>query len=87
MPYIPANRRGIINLITDKLNDEIRTDGELNYAVTMLVQKYFVSSDGIFSYFILERIIGLLECVKLEVYRRLGAPMEDKKKNQNGDVF
>ena len=87
MPYIAANRRGIINLITDKLVDEIRTDGELNYAVTMLVQKYFVSSDGIFSYFTLERIIGLLECVKLEIYRRLGAPMEDKKKNENGDVF
>jgi len=87
MPYIPITRRGKIDLIIGELSEEARSDGELNYAVTMLLQKYFVTSDGIFSYFTLERIIGLLECVKLEVYRRLGAPMEDKKKNQNGDVF
>ncbi len=31
--------------------------------------------------------IGALECVKLELYRRLAADYEDQKCEENGDVF
>jgi len=34
-----------------------------------------------------ESIIGMLESAKLEFYRRLMASYEDKKKEENGDVF
>lgn len=32
-------------------------------------------------------ILGVLECVKLELYRRVAAPYEDRKIEENGDVF
>ena len=87
MPYIPITRRGKIDLIVGELSEEARNDGELNYAITSLLIKHFASTDGIYSYSICERIVGLLECIKLEIYRRLVAPLEDRKKEENGDVF
>ena len=32
------------------------------------------------------KLMGVLECSKLELYRRLIAPYEDTKVNENGDV-
>lgn len=32
-------------------------------------------------------VIGTIECVKLEFYRRVVAPYEDKKAEQNGDAY
>ena len=87
MPYIPITRRGKINLITSELSEEVRSDGELNYAITSLLLKHLANIDGIYSYSTFERIMGLLECVKLELYRRLIAPFEDGKKGENSDVF
>ena len=87
MPYIPVMRRGKIDLIAGELSEEARSDGELNYAITSLLIEHFASTDGIYSYSTFERIVGLLECVKLEFYRRLIAPFEDGKKEENGDVF
>jgi hypothetical protein len=31
--------------------------------------------------------VGIIECVKQELYRRVVAPYEDKKCKENGDVF
>jgi len=31
--------------------------------------------------------MGVLECIKQEFYRRAVAPYEDKKKEENGDVY
>jgi len=31
--------------------------------------------------------VGVLECAKMELYRRVAAPYEDKKKEENGDVY
>ena len=39
------------------------------------------------SYAEINRIIGALECAKLEIYRRLAVPYEDEKIILNGDVF
>ena len=39
------------------------------------------------SYHAYNEIIGVLECVKQEFYRRMVAPYEDKKCEENGDVF
>jgi len=35
----------------------------------------------------LNELIGVLECAKLELYRRVAAPYEDEKALINGDVF
>jgi hypothetical protein len=39
------------------------------------------------SYKNINQAIGALECAKLELYRRVAAPYEDKKALINGDVY
>ncbi|MBI9085369.1 MAG: hypothetical protein JEZ11_17370 [Desulfobacterales bacterium] len=35
----------------------------------------------------LNEIVGVFECAKLELYRQLSAPYEDRKIDENGDVY
>jgi hypothetical protein len=35
----------------------------------------------------INEIIGVLECAKQEFYRRVAAPYEDTKIQENGDVY
>lgn len=60
--------------------------GELNYLVTRLVDRYLAARGGI-RYSHLNEAIGVLECAKLELYRRLAAPYEDAKCAESGDVY
>ena len=62
------------------------TAGELNYAVTRLVDAYLVARGGI-RYAYLNEAVGALECAQLELYRRLAAPYEDEKLKETGDVY
>jgi len=64
---------------------EIKTAGELNYALTMICKDY-VNDNGA-CYQTYNDIIGALEGCKLEFYRRLVGPYEDTKVSSNGDVF
>lgn len=57
--------------------------GELNYAITRLVHYWLPGSP---SYADINEAIGVLECAKLELYRRVAAPYEDSKIDLNGDV-
>lgn len=85
MPYIPQNDRvDIDNKFTYTSND-IHTAGELNYAITLLIN-YYMNQKGK-SYSTINEIVGVLECAKLELYRRVAAPYEDSKIQQNGDVY
>ncbi len=59
--------------------------GELNYLITKLVDSFLVMS-GV-SYTSINAAIGALECAKLEVYRRVAGPYEDKKARINGEVY
>jgi len=82
MPYIEADAR-------PSLDDRLRTPatvGELNYVVTRLVLE-FIRNQGGMSYTTANAAIGVLECAKLELYRRLAAPYEDRKIAENGDVY
>ena len=56
-------------------------DGELNYIITRILKETYP-----LRYFNLNRAVGVLECCKLEFYRRVAAPYEDTKIEQNGDV-
>jgi len=56
-------------------------DGELNYIITRILKESYP-----LRYFNLNRAMGVLECCKLEFYRRVAAPYEDTKIEQNGDV-
>lgn len=59
--------------------------GELNYAITGMFYAY-LGRNGL-NYSNLNACVGVLECAKLELYRRLAVPYEDIKLSENGDVF
>lgn len=81
MPYITTEARTRL-----EQGGRPETAGELNYAVTRLVDDYLVRAGGL-RYARLNEAIGVLECAKLELYRRLAAPYEDAKRAESGDVY
>ena len=60
--------------------------GDLNYRITDLICKYLLNKPQA-NYCALNEVIGVLECVKLELYRRTVVPYEHKKMLKNGDVY
>ena len=56
--------------------------GHLNYIITRLILE--IKPEG---YKELNAILGVLESVKFELYRRKIAPYEDEKIIENGDVY
>jgi len=82
MPYISKTQREEIT----KHGVPPSVPGELNFAISSLIDQYIDNIGGL-SYVSLNTIIGVLECVKLEIYRRIGAPYEDEKLIENGEVF
>jgi len=59
--------------------------GELNYMISSLIDEYLHEYGK--NYTNINEVIGVLECAKLELYRRVAAPYEDEKIEQNGDVY
>ena len=59
--------------------------GELNFAVTVLIINYFQRSGQ--NYQAINDIVGALDSAKAEFQRRVVAPYEDKKIEENGDVY
>jgi hypothetical protein len=58
--------------------------GELTFALTKVCLDYLTHT---YRFEDLAQAIAALECTKLELYRRVVAPYEDYKKEQNGDVY
>ena len=95
MPYIKKELReevdteinslvsGLKNLIED--NSSIRA-GVLNYTITKLIDGLYgpLEKAGYKDY---NEAIGMLECCKLEFYRKAAAPYEDLKLRENGAVL
>jgi hypothetical protein len=83
MPYIPMPDRSRI-----MLGDDVpKTPGELNYLITELIKMYIGYIDKSPNYADMNEVIGVLECCKLEFYRRIVADYEDEKIEINGDVY
>ena len=77
MPYIPNSER-------QKTSDGVLPHaGAFNYAVHQLIDQYFDQHNR--NYQSVNDIIGALDCVKMELYRRMVADYEDIKILQNGD--
>lgn len=81
MPYVKPEIRDRIDRGGTPENS-----GELNYAITRLLDGYLKRKD-LLGYAELNEVVGALECAKLELYRRLMAPYEDDKIDENGDVY
>lgn len=62
-----------------------RNAGELNYRITQEADR-FLHAHGL-RYENINTVIGVLEAVKLELYRRVAAAYEDEKILENGDVY
>jgi phosphoribosylaminoimidazole (AIR) synthetase len=83
MPYIEPEARETLDNWIDCLKLENLSAGELNYIISRLLYIWCKEDN----YAIYNAGMGVLECVKQEVYRRVIAKLEDKKRKQNGEVF
>ncbi len=88
MPYIKPDSRmkyqeGIDSLLgAFNETDELKV-GDVNYVVSTLVWELFKNK---YSYTQANNLIGALECVKQEFYRRMVVPYEEEKIKENGDI-
>jgi hypothetical protein len=79
MPYITQEHRSIM-----RAGAKPCTVGELNYVITRLCRDYWRDRG---SYQAINDVLGALEGAKLEFYRRVAAPYEERKIAENGDVY
>ena len=97
MPYITQEQRDqldpaiedlAIELVKIKVNGlaVLPSAGMYNYIITRLLDTGY--QNKLFpSYERMNTVVGILECVKQEYYRRVAVPYEEIKKNENGDVY
>jgi len=84
MPYIKQEDKEKFRDMITKI-PEFSSSGELNYILTSICLRY-IKQKGC-RYALLNDVIGALQCVILEFYRRLVSPYENLKKCQNGEVY
>lgn len=88
MPYINQEKRDAFwkdSALSYLVQDIADCGGDLNYMFTMIVKEY-IHKKGL-SYATLNEIVGALECAKLELYRKVISKYEDKKCEENGEVY
>lgn len=76
MPYLKPKQRS---------KSSLKEAGDLNFRIHELIEIY-LSSKGAIKYEEYNSVIGVLESVKLEFYRRAVAAYEDNKIVDNGDI-
>ena len=86
MPYIVGVDRDLLDTGIDMIEMHSVTIGQLNYFITKILLRYMRFNGGP-SYTMYNTLVGVLECVKLEMYRRQISNYEDEKCDLNGDVY
>jgi hypothetical protein len=87
VPYIKQHKRNKYERILEELIKILKAlppeeiDGELNYVVSKILREIYP-----LRYFHINKAIGVLECIKLEYYRRVAAPYENSKIKETGDI-
>ncbi len=81
MPYINKKLR------TAVMKAGASNVGELTYALTRTVLDYLSRVPDLPRFKDYAEILGALETVKMELYRREIGPYEDQKRAENGDVY
>ncbi len=84
MPYIHKESRRDFEKILNKV-PTFASVGELNFLICETLAKYIEDVGGL-NYRSINDCLGALEGAKLEFYRRVAAPYEEKKQRENGDV-
>jgi hypothetical protein len=90
MPYVTKILRTLeldnaISAVVNEISDENLNPGLVNYTISTILGRLLYNQD--LSYRNINQLIGVLECVKMELYRRIAIPYEDKMIERNGDVF
>ena len=89
MPYVKQEDREKLDHWIDNVLfhtsgiSEVSKDGVINYIITRIIDGHY----GKGGYAVFNRAMGVLDCVAREFYRRRVAPYEDKKIQENGDVY
>lgn len=89
MPYIPQEQREIY-LPSLTMIPAAETSGQLNYQITYLINEFLADPEPPYtrqSYAKYNEAIGVLECAKLELYRRRISAYENDKCEEHGDVY
>lgn len=88
MPYIDREARKAYDADIAGLLESIGAHtpaGDMNYLITRLLSAW-LEMRGV-SYASLADVVKVLETAKLEFYRRVVAPYENRKIEENGDVY
>lgn len=80
MPYVTEEVRELLDG-----GAPMTHPGHLNYLITMLLKRYWTNSSQ--NYSAINDIVGAVEGAKLEFYRRVAVGYEEKKIQENGDVY
>jgi len=80
MPYVDEWDRDYLQYNVTRPN----SPGQLNYLLTSIIWAYIGRERSYAKY---NEVLGVLTCMIQEIYRRLVAPYEDEKIEENGDVF
>ncbi|MCL4198600.1 MAG: hypothetical protein KJZ69_14025 [Phycisphaerales bacterium] len=88
MPYIARKDRARYQRAIDELaalvpQDRTARPGHMNYIISLLIRRVYGES---IRYADHNEVVGLLNCVQQEFYRRATAPYEDEKIAQEGDL-
>ena len=93
MPYIRQDKRDEFDTELDafilkflETGETESTAGRLNYSISRILGA-ILNDDERISYARIHELVGVLECAKIELYRRIAAPYEDDKSRINGDVY
>lgn len=90
MPYIKLQDKEVLNSLLEETLKLVSkpgfcTAGDLNYIFTVLAQSYLKGSG--LNYNSLNTIVGVFESARAEFQRRVVGPYEDRKIEENGDVY
>ncbi len=88
MPYIARKDRPqyqeIINELASRVpKDRMARPGHINYIVSLLIEKVYGKE---LRYADHNEVVGVLNCIALEFYRKKTAPYEDIKIKEEGDL-
>ena len=90
MPYVRQELRDRVDADIERicmtiLRSELENGaGMMNYVISRIVS---VDVRNNLCYTTINEAIGVRECAKLELYRRLASDYENRKCKENGDVF
>lgn len=88
MPYIPKEDRikynkGLLEIL-HQLEQNKWHPGHFNYIVSVLLNRWF-EYEG--NYRTVNEILGVLDCIGKEFYRKKAVPYEENKEKENGRVY